>query len=92
MKQCLRITFKLSRDSRPLHIKAIKQYAYKLEIEGTAHVLDDTIKIVACGHKDQMDEFVDVVYKGTSGTCPDDVEVEPFVKEKEYRGVFRVIE
>ena len=92
MKQCLRITFKLSSKSMPLYVKSIKQHAHKLDIEGTAHVLDDTIKIFACGRKDYMDKFIDVVYKGTKDARPDDVEIEPFAKEKEYRGVFRVIE
>ena len=91
MKQCLRITFKLNSDSKFLH-NVVKKYAYKLEIEGTAHVMSDHIKIVACGLKDNMEEFVDVVYKGSRGSMTDDVEVEPFVKEREYRGVFRVIE
>ena len=50
------------------------------------------VKIVACGIKDKMDTFIDILHQGSTASRPEDIEVEPFLKEKEYRGVFRVIE
>ena len=91
MKQCLRITFTLDSESKFLQ-DTVKKYAYKLEIEGAAQVIEGRIKIVACGMKDNMERFIDVLHKGSKTARPDDVEVEPFLKDKEYRGVFRVIE
>ncbi|MBT3456267.1 hypothetical protein HN446_04335 [bacterium] len=91
MKQCLRITFKLSPGSNFVK-DTVKKHAYKLEIEGTAFVSGDQIQIVACGVKENMDEFIGILHKGSRIARPDEVEIESFAKEREYRGVFRVIE
>ena len=91
MKQCLKITFSLDSKSNFLQ-DVVRKIAFKLQIEGTAHVLTDHIKIIACGSKENMDQFIDILHKGSHKIRPEDVEIEPFFKEKEYRGVFRVIE
>ena len=91
MKQCLKITFSSDFDGKFLQ-GILKAQALKLGIEGTAKSVDNKIQIIACGLKEKMEVFVDIIYKGSKDIKPDDIEVEPFLKEKEYRGVFRVIE
>ena len=90
MKQCLKITFSLDSDGKFLQ-GIVKSQADKLGIEGIARMIEDKIQIIACGLKNNMDSFVDIIYKGTKGSKTDDIEIEPFAKEKEYRGVFRII-
>lgn len=71
----------------------IQKSARKLSIEGVAQVEDEgTIKIVACGSKENIDMFVDLLHKGTSKIKFNSIELEPFIKEKDYRGVFRIIQ
>lgn len=76
-------------------VNFIQKHAKKLELEGTAQ-RDDTdgqkIKIAVCGDVQALDDFIDVLYAGTKGFELHELEVEPFLKDKEYRKVFRVIE
>lgn len=93
MKKCLRITF--SADNLPAGFldDFVKKHALKLTLEGVAQVMPEEgrVKVIACGEKDDVDAFLDVLHKGAHPTYLDDIEVEPFVKDKDYRGVFRVI-
>ena len=90
MNQCLKIT---------LFVGAVKglgdfvqKHAKKLELEGVVQLIsDDHVKIIVCGLKENMDEFVDTLYKGSDKYKLDNIEMEPYFKEKGYRGVFRVI-
>ena len=54
--------------------------------------VNNKARIVVCGPKEKVDEFLDIVHKGTAKYVPEEVEIEAFVKDKDYRGVFRVIE
>lgn len=72
--------------------EVVRKQATKCQLEGTAQVADNKINIIACGDKTNMDQFLDLLHKGTAKFKPDNVELEPFFKEKDYRGVFRVIE
>lgn len=91
MKQCLKITVYIKPTDDFLH-EFVRKQAMKCELEGTAQVDDDKIHIIACGDKEKMDLFLDILHKGTTKHKPDSVELEPFFKDKDYRGVFRVIE
>lgn len=71
----------------------IQKYARKLHLEGTAQLVgDDTVHIAACGPKGALEEFLDMLHKGTKTVKPHDISLEPFLKTKDYRGVFRIIE
>ncbi len=99
MNKCLRIiiTAKFSDD---LLRSFIHKSAKSLGLEGTAQIIDSETKdaqykkvlIAVCGDTKVLDEFIDVFHKGTKGFDLKSMEVEPFLKDKDYRSVFRVIE
>jgi len=92
MKQCLRISFSMDIPENFLQ-NVIQKNARDLELEGTAQVVDSIhIKIVACGSKENVEEFLDILHKKRSQESMENFEIEPFLKEKDYRGVFRIIE
>ena len=92
MKKCLKIVFIAQQKEKFLH-DFIKANARKLGIEGTAQLVEpNQIFIIACGEKEQIDDFVDVLHEGFGPHIPEDVQVEPFLKEKDYRGIFRILE
>lgn len=92
MYKCIKITFSAELPNGFLQ-KSIQKNARKLEIEGVAQLLmDNFVKIVVCGSIEQVDTFLDLVYKEIAAIQLDELQVEPFLKDKDYRGVFRVIE
>lgn len=92
MKKCVKITFFAELPENFLR-DFIQKHAQKHGIEGTVQVGgDETIKIIACGHKDKVESFLDSIHKGTAEVDFEELVVEPFLKDKDYRGVFRVIE
>lgn len=92
MNQCLRITF-LFKDTFDTLSTQVRKEAQTLGIEGIAQALDqDTIKIIACGPKPSVEQFVDFLHAQSAKTKLENIQVEPILKERDYRGVFRVIE
>lgn len=92
MKKCLKITF-ISKKSEKLLYDFIQKHARKLEIEGTVQFVEpNEIAIIACGTKENIDTFLDIIHQGFGSYIPEDVHVEPFLKDKDYRGMFRVLE
>ena len=92
MKQCMRISFAATMPKNFLET-FIQKHARQLRLEGTAQLVSDGIvNIVACGSKMALEEFLDVLHKGTKTVKPHDISLEPFLKSKDYRGVFRIIE
>ena len=90
MTKCVRIVCKCTH-SKNL-IDAIQKYAQKLSLEGILQIIDDqTFTIIVSGSKESTDRLLDGLYKIGSIAEPFSLEVEPFHKEKDYRGVFRVI-
>ncbi len=93
MNKCLKIlVFTKKSDSNISNI--IQKMAKKYKLEGSAQSNENSIKITACGKKNEMDEFIDKIYKELQAfdISNDDIEIEPFIKDKDYRGVFRIIE
>jgi acylphosphatase len=92
MKKCLKITFVstvLDGGMRDF----VQAAARKLGLEGTVQVVEpNEISIIACGSKGAIDEFLDVIHQGFGSHIPEDVQVEPFLKERDYRGIFRILE
>ena len=93
MNKCLKILLNASIKEGFLQ-DVIQKAAKKLNLEGTAQIMptDNKIKIIVCGDKDAVDQFLDSLHKSLSKASFDDLEIEPFLKDKDYRGVFRVIE
>lgn len=91
MNKCVRIICNIP-EGDFLH-DIVQKQARKLGIEGTAQQSGtDKIKIIACGPKEAVDNFVDIMHKELNKQKIDDIEIEPFLKDKDYRAVFRIIE
>ncbi len=88
MNKCLKITLTVDRMEGFLHT-IVQSKARKCDLEGVVQPVNDSqIRIIVCGEKENVDTFVDLLQR----EAIKDVEIEPFVKDKDYRGVFRVIE
>ncbi len=92
MKQCVKIS--VSGKINPTAYKEyVQKHAHKLSIEGVAQTAEDkeSVMIIASGPSDNLDELIDLLYKGTPDCKIKDVLIEPFINERDFRGVFRVI-
>ena len=70
----------------------VKKHAIKLEVEGHIQNLNNgTVQIEACGTTDNIEQLIDVIYKGSPKAEVSDVVEEPMSVQKDFRGVFRVI-
>ncbi len=92
MKKCLKIVFATA--SPDSFIQEIQKKGSKLGVEGTIQYIlaEKELKIVVCGLKDQVDQFVDSLHTEVTRAGIINLSIEPFVKTKDYRGAFRVIE
>lgn len=92
MKKCLKITL-ISNNIDGGFRDSVQNAARKLGVEGTVQLVEpNTIAIIACGSKENIDAFLDNIHQGFGLTVPEDVHVEPFLREKDYRGIFRILE
>ncbi len=94
MSQCLHITFMLSNSKKFLQ-GVVQKHAKTLGLEGTVQVINGegkSVKVLACGPREAIDDFVDVLHNEASKESIKNIEIEPFIKERDFRGVFRVIE
>lgn len=73
------------------HKILIQKSAKSLNIEGTVQNQEDGILIHACGISDSLDKFIDKIYESIDKSKIVNLEAEPFVSEKDYRGAFRII-
>lgn len=90
MIKCVRIVCRCTHS--PRMIDAVQKYAQKLSLEGILQIVDGAMFVItANGMKESIDTFIDGLYKIGSVTHPFSLEIEPFLKDKDYRGVFRVI-
>ena len=70
----------------------LNKEAHNGSLEGTAYAEgNERIKIVLFGSKDNLDQFVDNLYDNSAQLNLSDIEVEPFFKNKDFRGVFRIL-
>ena len=92
MNKCLKITF-IAEPREHLLYTVIQQQARQRNLEGlTQPIGPDKIKIVVCGKKEEVDSFVDYLHSQALEEHITSIEIEPFLKDRDYRGVFRVIE
>lgn len=93
MVQCLRIILMVPRNESHVLHDLIECNARRLELEGSVQMVEhDKMQIIACGAHEAVEQLVDVLYENDNEVCLNDIEVEPFVKDRDFRGVFRVIE
>ncbi|MBA3751445.1 acylphosphatase [Candidatus Dependentiae bacterium] len=92
MNKCLKILLTL--DIKEGFLQSfIQHHARTYDLEGMAQLMgQDKLKIVVCGEKEQVDSFIDILHKESTNAGIADIEIEPYIKDKDYRGVFRVIE
>jgi acylphosphatase len=94
MKKCLRIIIIADFPDGFLQ-SFVAKHAQKLGLEGTAQLIDRTMKKVrinVCGSGSSLDEFLDLFHHKTPKFELKEMEVEPFLKDKDFRSVFRIIE
>ena len=95
MNKCLRITL-LMEPSEDFMKDVIQQSARKYNLEGFCQPIfdkDKGVKVIVCGEKENVDSFVDILHKEQAlKDNIKDIEIEPFIKDRDYRGVFRIIE
>ncbi len=72
----------------------VQKEATNCMLEGTAQFTSEVNRVclTVCGQKNKLDEFVDLLHQEAAREGIDYVEIEPFLKNKDYRGVFRIIE
>jgi len=91
MNQCLKISLSIGLTNGFLDGFVLKN-ARKLHLEGVAQVVsDDHIKIIVCGLKENIEHFIDTLYKGLDKYKIDNIQLESFMRARDYRGIFRVI-
>src|SRR5579862_5359561 len=93
MNRCLRII--IIAQFPDDFLQAVLKAAKKLELEGTIQLIDplaQQIKIIACGENTSLDDFIDFLHEKTAKLEFVSFEIEPFLKDKDYRAVFRIIE
>jgi acylphosphatase len=90
--KCVRLVFNATLPKDFLH-EVIQKIARNYNLEGLVQMMGaDQVKIIACGPKEKVDLFVDEMHREMTNRKIFQLEVEPFLKDKDYRGVFRVIE
>lgn len=92
MKKCVKIVFQVSLKKGFLH-DFIQYHARSFGLEGVAQMqAPDSVKIIACGPLEDIDSLVDVLHKESAKYSIAHIEIESFLKDRDYRGIFRVIE
>jgi len=94
MYKCLKITMLVETVPNNFMKNHLQKKAVQLAIEGTAQSLkkENRIKMVIHGKKEAIENFIDYLHKKPGNLIVDDIEVEPFAKDRDYRGAFRIIE
>ncbi len=92
MRQCIKIKV-VGNVQMASYREYVRKNAQRYDIEGTVQNAEDkqSVIILASGVAEKLDEFIDALYKGTSESKVDEVQVEPMIKEKDFRSVFRII-
>ncbi|MBD3231610.1 acylphosphatase [Candidatus Dependentiae bacterium] len=91
MRRCVKITI-IGKVQDVGYRSFAKKNAEKFQIEGIAQNQEDgSVLITVCGDSNKLDDFIDALYKGPPKAKVNDVLVEPFLQDRDFRGVFRVI-
>ncbi|MBY0109964.1 MAG: hypothetical protein K2X90_02530 [Candidatus Babeliaceae bacterium] len=91
MSRCIKMTFAVQRSNEKF-LHALQKQALDCRLEGFVLAsTPDTIKIIACGVSADLDAFLDKVDEIIAKHGGQDVVIDPFLKDKDYRGVFRIM-
>lgn len=92
MRQCVKIKV-IGNVQMASYREYVQKHAQRYDIEGTIQNAEDkhSVIIMACGIAEKLDELIDALYKGTPESKVEEVQVEPMIKEKDFRSVFRII-
>jgi acylphosphatase len=93
MYKCLRISFDATAHNASV-MQTIQQIAKRHDLEGFVQsvVSEKKIMIIACGNSEALDSFLDTLYHDLNKEPIGYIHVEPFLNDKDYRGVFRILE
>lgn len=92
MKKCVKIIIKGISDNRYMQ-SVILPHARESGVEGVCQKTDDqTIRIITTGSDNQIDAFLDRLHEKIVLEKNVVMEVEAFLQQTDFRGVFRVIE
>ena len=100
MNKCLRISFMLvglpekNAQTQEQIEKELQKEAQRLLLEGVVQKVEAErrIKLIACGSVERVEQFLDLIHRRIAEKEYEHFEIEPFFKECDYRGVFRIIE
>ena len=92
MKKCVKVVFSAKIPETFLY-NPVKESACSLNVEGTVQVItsEQKVYLFAFGNKEEVNEFLDMLYTALIKIGIEDIEIEPVVNKKDYRGIFRVI-
>jgi hypothetical protein len=91
MHKCVKISVQVGKkkDFLPTMVQTARTYG----LEGVGQQIDmHTVSIIVCGMLNDVELFLDDIYKVSKTYVLDNIIVESFVKDRDYRGVFRIIE
>lgn len=94
MTQCLQVLFVIGKKGDFVNEVLLKK-ARLLGVEGLAYEgfeAPNEVKVVVCGKKEALEQLVDLLHQSENKGHIADIIIEPVIKERDYRGVFRVIE
>ncbi len=92
MKKCVKISFEIEDAQKILETFVAKQ-AEEFGIEGVGQqIKKGLIQLYACAQEEQVDEFIDCLYVGTSKIQLKNIKIETCPTDRSYRGVFRIVE
>ncbi len=92
MKKCIKIQFYTTKPQD--FLKHVLPHGIKnFKVEGFAQALDvKTVQIFICAEQEELDKVLDLIYENIDRYTLENIEVEPFLKDRDFRGVFRVVE
>jgi acylphosphatase len=91
MSRCIKMTFALKRSDEKL-FESIQKQARSCNLEGCIMASSpESVKLIACGTSSDLDNFLDHVDEIIAQQNGEHVEIDPFLKDKDYRGVFRIM-
>ena len=89
MSQCLRIEIIAK---KPVVNQDLQRMAKNLLLEGYAQPTDNSkLHVVVCGEKSKIEAFIDALHEGVLEKKIEQFVIEPFLKDRDYRGVFRFL-
>ncbi len=92
MNRCMRIMCKVEDGKIGIH-DFIQQYAQKFSLEGLTQPVSATqVRVIVCGQYEAIENFIDALHHGVVEKMIESIQMEPVFKDRDYRGVFRVIE